>query len=95
MEAIVNNPASISYIPNIVSYIPKKTVNQLFFRRAEGKRLGICPRVKLRYDLFDLGPTRLLIDRIKERADLLCQVQGFSFDYCKNISSDNTNLLLS
>lgn len=61
----------------------------------EGKRLGICPRVKLQYKFFELGPTGLLIDRIKERADLLCQVEGFSFDCCKSISSESTNLFLS
>lgn len=91
----MNNPASISYIPEIISYIPKKGINQLFFRMVEGKRLGICPRVKLRYNLLELGPTGLLIDRIKERADLLCQVQGFPFDCCKRISNESTNVFLS
>lgn len=54
----------------------------------EGKRLDICPKLKLRYSLFELGPTGLLIDRIKVRADLLCQVQDLSFDCCKSVSNE-------
>lgn len=89
VEATVNNPASISYIPKIISYIPKKAVNQLFFRTVERKRLGISPRVKLRYNLCELGPTGLLIDRIKE------QIFFVSSDPRKSISHESTTVFQS
>lgn len=38
VEAMVNNPASISYIPKIISYVPKKSCKSIVLQNGRKKK---------------------------------------------------------
>lgn len=67
----------------------KKGINQSFFRMVEGESLDICPKVNLRYNFFELGPSGLLrLIASKSEQTFFVKFKISLSDCCKSISKE-------